>query len=223
MYIFRFILTNEYKFNNFFFNFFFALFRIWKGFDSKSYRLSDSMISYLSLEEKIVTIDSYKIGNKMKVAIGLVNGDVNLWSSVIGDEQILNNIETVDTKLLLTHGDEVTDLAFNQDGSQIVSSGLDKYLYICDIDTGMILFKNEHPNCLICLNWCNGNDILYLGDNIGYIHVWNMLTGEKNCTEMAFNGPITSITSIVMDNKTCNVIAAGVEGNEFLVKAWRNE
>lgn len=175
------------------------------------------MLSYLSLEEKIVAIDSRHENNKIKVVIGLVSGEVMLWTSD------LNNITVGDTKTLLCHDDEVTDVTFNKDGTKLASCGLDKVLVVCDIQTGMILFKKEHPHCLICLNWCFANQMLYLGDKIGVIHVWNLMAGEKNCSEKIFNGPVTAVTSTVdVDSNCVIVIAAGVDHNEFLVNAWKN-
>lgn len=198
-------------------------FRIWKGFDNKSYSLSDSMLSYLPLEEKIVSIDSRRAKNKIKVVIGLVSGEVILWTSIIGDQSNLSNVTTADTKVLLCHEDEVTDVTFNMDGTKIAACGLDKILFVCDIQTGMILFKNEHPNGLICLDWCFSNQMLYLGDNDGIIHVWNMMNGEKKCTHKIFNGPVTAVTTTADEDNNCiNVIAAGVDYNEFLVNAWTN-
>lgn len=178
------------------------------------------------MEEKIVSIDSFNTAVSIKVAIGLVNGELILWTSSITNGNSINRPETIDTKILLKHTDEVTDVSFSKDGTKIASCGLDRYLYVCDVDTGMILFKNEHPNPLICLYWCYANDILYLGDKAGFIYVWNMLSGEKKCNELTFNGPITSITSICRSadvDAKCDVIVAGVDGNEYLVKAWRNE
>lgn len=181
------------------------------------------MLSYLSLEEKIVAIDSRRIHNKIKVVIGLVSGDVMLWTSTIHDDGDWNNVTTVETTSLLCHKGEVTDVTFNRDGTKLASCGLDKFLFVCDIKTGMILFKNEHSNRLICLNWCVSNQMLYLGDNDGFIHVWNMMTGERNCSERIFNGPVTAVTSTVDEDSNCvNVIAAGVNNNDFLVTAWRN-
>lgn len=174
------------------------------------------MLSYLSLEEKVVAIDSRRVRNKIKVAIGLVSGEVMLWTTLVAGESDAS-IE------LLSHDDEVTDVSFNRDGTKLASCGLDKFLFVCDVQTGMILFKNEHPNCLICLDWCFSNQMLYLGDNAGVIHVWNMMTGEKNCLETVFNGPVTAVASTVDEQNNCvNVIVAGVDHNEFLVTAWRN-
>lgn len=208
-----------------FYNFFFIFHRIWKGFDKKSYNLSDSLLSYISFDEKAIAVDAFKTKNIIEVIIGLVNGDVVLWRLSFNDEcfSVLSSNED-DNKLLFTHADEVTDVAFSKDGSKIASCGLDRYLYVCDIETGMILFKNDHPNSLICLNWCYDNQMLYLGDNTGLMHVWNMMSGEKTCTETAFDGPITCITSkLENEANKCRIIAAGVERNEFVVKAWINE
>lgn len=157
------------------------------------------------------------------MVVGLVSGDVILWRLKTSDQTNLNEIETIDTKVLFTHEDEVTGVSFNKNGTKVASCGLDRVLYVCDIETGMTLFKKEHSNCLICLSWCHESGVLYIGDNAGVIYAWNMMTGEQNCSATGFNGPITSITATLGTNNVCKVIAAGVDGNEFLVKAWINE
>lgn len=216
------------KFYDLFFEFIiilkqFANFRIWKGFDTKPYSLSDSLIAYYSFEEKVFAIDAFCTKDCIKVAIGLENGDVILWRLKIDGPLSLHTIETIDTKQLFKHADEVTDVSFNKNGTKVATCALDRVLYVCDIDTGMTLFNKEHANCLICLSWCHESGILYLGDNSGNIFVWNMMTGEMNCSELGFSGPITCITSTLDTDNKCKVITAGVDGNEFLVKAWINE
>lgn len=159
----------------------------------------------------------------IRVVVGLVSGEVILWRLKTSGRLSISSVETIDTKLLYTHADEVTSVRFNKDGTKVATCALDCVLYVCDIDTGMSLFKKEHTNCLICLSWCHESGILYLGDNTGFIYVWNMMTGERNCCESGFNGPITSIASSLESENRCRVIAAGVDGTEFLVKAWINE
>lgn len=152
-----------------------------------------------------------------------MSGDVNLWRLSFSDESNLSDIESNDCKVLITHSDEVTDIKFSNDGTKIASCALDRFVYVCDVETGMILFKKEHPNCLICFSWCHDNGTLYVGDNTGFIYVWNMMTGEQNCSESIFNGPITNITSkMCTGSGRCKIIAAGVDKNEYLVKAFFN-
>lgn len=153
------------------------------------------------------------------------NGDVMIWRLKITGPLGLNTIETIDIKHLYKHNDEVTDVSFNKSGTKVATCALDCVLHVCDIETGMTLFKKEHSDCLICLSWCHESGILYLGDNKGLIYVWNMMTGEQNCSILSFNGPITSITSNLDTtiDKKCKIIAAGADGNDFLVKAWINE
>lgn len=195
--------------------------RIWKGFNNKPFSLSDSLIAYYSFEEKVIAIDAFRTPVGINVVIGLVSGDVILWRLKFSDQKY--NIQTIETKVLFTHADEVADVSFNKNGTKVASCALDSVLYVCDIDTGMTLFTKEHPNCLICLSWCHESGILYLGDNKGRIFVWSMMTGEQNCSESGFNGPITCITSELDAQNKCKVVAAGVDGNEFLVKSWINE
>lgn len=171
----------------------------------------------------MIAVDAFAMNNIIKVVVGLASGDVIIWRLKTSGRLSPGSVETIDTKILFTHADEVTSVSFNKNGTKIASCGLDCVLYVCDIETGMMLFKKEHENCLICLNWCHESGILYLGDNTGLIFVWNMMAGEKNCTESGFNGPITSITSKLDSDNKCKIIAAGVDGNDFVVKSWINE
>lgn len=194
-------------------------YRIWKGFENESFRLSDSMIAYLSLEEKVVAIDAIQLENKLKILLGLVNGEVLLWTLSITDITNLSDIETVDTKLLFTHEGEITDVSFNQTGTKVATCSLDRYLYVCDIATEMILFKKELLNGLICLDWRDEDEFLYLGDKEGIIHIWHMTTGDEVTSVKAFLGPVTSLISKKMETHKC-FIAAGVDLSEYIVKAW---
>lgn len=196
---------------------------MWKGFQSKSYCLSNSLISYILVNSKTVAIDARRRNNLMKVVIGMANCEILLWtSSFIIDENEISEIETIDKKNLYSHNDEVTDVSFNENGTKIVSCGLDRKLFVCDTDTGMILFQKEDSDPLICLSWNFSNEILYIGDKAGFIHVWNMINGDKLCDKEVFNGPVTAITSIKNENG-CKVIVGGVDHNEFIVKQWSSE
>lgn len=172
----------------------------------------------------MLSVDAFKTRDSIRVVVGLVSGEVILWRVKTAGRLSIHSVETIDTKLLYTHSDEVTSVSFNKNGTKVATCALDCVLYVCDIDTGMNLFRKEHPNCLICLSWCHESGMLYLGDNSGFIYVWNMMTGEQNCKiESGFNGPVTSITSNLESENKCRVIAAGVDGTEFLVKTWVNE
>lgn len=198
---------------------------MWKGFgktSNTSFNLSASMVAYLSLEDKVIAIDSTWSIDTIKVAIGLANGEVYIWRLKINDPSQITTAEPIETKLILTHADEVTGVNFNETGSKVVSCGLDRLIYVCDVATGMILFKKEHPNSLICMKWSFLDEILYLGDNQGTIHVWDMTDGEKKCFVNAFNGPITSITCMIADDKR-SIVAAGVDYCEYVVKSFKTE
>lgn len=195
------------------------VFRIWKGFENESFRLSDSMIAYLSLEEKVVAIDTIKLKNTIKILLGLVNGEVLMWNLNVSDLTNLTDMETIETKILYTHNGEITDVSFNQAGTKVASCSLDKYLYVCDIATEMILFKKEHSDGLICMDWRDDDEFLYLGDKTGNIRVWHMTTGDEIASVKAFNGPVTSLISKQMDKRK-GFVAAGVDFNEYLVRAW---
>lgn len=198
---------------------------MWKGFGKSSdtlFNLSASMVGYLSLEDKVISIDSTWSTDVIKVAIGLANGEVYIWRLRINNPNQVTTVEPIDNKLIITHADEVTGVNFNETGTKVVSCGLDKLIYVCDVATGMILFKKEHPNSLICMKWSFIDEILYLGDNEGTIHVWDMTDGEKKCLLKAFNGPITSITCMMADDRRI-IVAAGVDYSEFLVKSFKTD
>lgn len=177
------------------------------------------MIAYLPLEEKVVAIDAININNTLKIVLGLVNGEILLWNLNVPDLTNFTEMETIETKILYTHDGEITDVSFNQAGTKIASCSLDKYLYVCDIATEMILFKKEHSDGLICMDWRDDDEFLYLGDKSGNVRVWLMTTGDELASVKAFNGPVTSLIS-TQTNKRKGFVGAGVDVNEYLVKAW---
>lgn len=173
------------------------------------------MLAHLPLEEKVNAVDAIHWTNVIKVVVGLETGEVLLWTLSFPDAGQIGAIEEVDRKSLLRHEDELMAVRFNKVGSKCASCGLDRNLIVCDIDTGMILFRKELSSGLICMDWSPRGDLLYLGDSTGFLHVWSMTVGETKCKKKIFNGPITCVTASRSDSR---VVAAGVEFNEFLVK-----
>lgn len=179
------------------------------------------MIAYLALDDKVVAVDANRVENQIKVVIGLTNNEVVLWTLSTNEENDSLQMNSIESKVLVTHSDEVTDVILNKNATKVASCGLDQMLFVCDIETGMILFRHAHPNSLMCFDWCYFNELLFIGDNEGFIYTWDMNSGEQLCTTKAFDGPVTALRCVNGEEKN-RVFVAGVDFNEFIVKEFTN-
>lgn len=113
---------------------------------------------------------------------------------------------------MIKHTDEITAVSFNSNATKVASSSLDGVLHVCDIATGMTLFRKQHEHPLTCLSWLYSDELLLLGDEVGMLTAWNMQTGSVQLHEEVLkNGGIVSSIAAAVDDKRY-VIVAGVEG-----------
>lgn len=176
------------------------------------------MLAYLSLEEKVASVQAIRFDrNTIRIVIGTFGGEVWLWSIRIR-EAISIEVEPSEQRLLIKHTDEITAVSFNSNATKVVSSSLDGVLHVCDIATGMTLFRKQHAHPLTCLSWRFSDELLLLGDEVGMLTVWNMQTGSVQLHEEVLkNGGIVSSIAAADDKRY--VIVAGVEsgGREFSI------
>lgn len=204
-------------------HFFFFSIRVWKGFDAiNSFRLSAAMLAYLPFEEKISTLDAYITDKILQIVVGTFAGECYLWSLEIFNDlnEIISEPETIQTKLLHSHGAQILAVAFNLRGTEIASCSIDGTINVCDITSGMTLihYKHKDNSMFTCLNWSYSNECLLLGDNIGRIFVLNMLTGVMHLEMQIFNEFISTIT---VSKKLQQIAVAGNDGNrEFAIKLF---
>lgn len=189
--------------------------RIWKGFNASgcmSFRMSDAMVAYLSLEEKVSSIDAMNGENIIQVAVGTFSGEVLLWKlSYKNLSEPATDLETIDTTVLTKHLDEVTSVQFNHSKTKIASAGLDGTFHICDIKTGMVVLSQQHNSPIICLDWKYAEEYLAMGDENGNLIVWNMITGTEHTNTKAFAG---LVSCLVTANKEKKIVSAGIDINE---------
>lgn len=197
---------------------------MWKGYDSTvssttSFRLSDTMLAYLPLEEKVSSVQAIKTDlNTIRIVVGTFGGEVLLWSLRILEVSSME-FEPSEHRLLMKHTDEITAVSFNSNATKVVSSSLDGVLHVCDIGTGMTLFRKQHTHPLTCLSWRFSDEFLLVGDEVGMLTVWNMQKGSVQLHEQVLkNGGIVSSIAAASDDKRY-VIVAGVEsgGREFSI------
>lgn len=184
---------------------------------SKYFRMSDSMLGYLPFEEKIMCLDSKEEKNEIKIIIGLNSGEIYLWSFSLMTLPNLDSSENYQLKLLKKHQDTVSMLSFNSNGSSMVSCSLDGGLSVINIETGMTIYERNHLNSLTYLNWTINNDMLLLGDIIGNLFVYNMITGEINLEKEIYNG---IITNILISNNNKSIIISGEHFKESYITIW---
>lgn len=171
--------------------------------------MSDAMIGYLSLDEKVSSIDASLTSDKIiQVAVGTFSGETFLWKLRATDT---NDLETIETTVLTKHLDEVTSVQFNESKSKIASASLDGSFHICDITTGMVVLSQQHNSPIICLEWKYSDAYLAMGDENGYLIIWNMITGTEHIKTKAFAG---LVSGLVTDNSEKKIIAAGIDRSE---------
>lgn len=203
--------------------------RIWKGFDASDctpFRMSDAIVAYLSLEEKVSSVDVMNNENIIQVAVGTFSGDVLLWKLCSDNlSKPATDLESLDTKVLTKHLDEVTSVQFNESKTKIASASLDGTFHICDIKTGMVVLSQQHNNPIICLDWKYAEEYLTMGDENGNLIVWNMITGTEHTQSKAFVGLVSCLVTCTSEKK---IITAGIdrkesvgtETNEFSLKVF---
>lgn len=188
--------------------------------------MSDAMIAYLPLEEKVSSVDVMHIENIIHVAVGTFSGEVLLWklsSDNLSKPAI--DLESMETIVLTKHQDEVTSVQFNESKTKIASASLDGTFHICDIKTGMVVLSQQHNSPIICLDWKYSEEYLTMGDENGYLILWNMITGTEHTQSKAFAG---LVSCLVTDNHEKKIITAGIdskesvgtEKNEFSLKVF---
>ncbi len=170
------------------------------------------MVAYLSLEEKVSSIDAALTeGNILQVAVATFSGEVFLWKLRVNIDTIV--METIDTIVLTKHLDEVTSVQFNQSQTKIASASLDGTFHVCDINTGMVVLNQQHSSPIICLDWKYSEEYLAMGDENGNLIVWNMITGTEHIKSKAFVG---LVSCLVTANSAKKIIAAGIDGSEMV-------
>lgn len=171
--------------------------------------MSDAMVAYLPLEEKVSSIDaSLTSENIIQVAVGTFSGEVFLWKLRANNT---TDMETVETTVLTKHQDEVTSVQFNQSKTKIASASLDGTFHICDIKTGMVVLSQPHDSPIICLDWKYSEEYLAMGDENGFLILWDMITGTEHIKSKAFVG---LVSCLVTANHEKKIIAAGIDGSE---------
>lgn len=146
--------------------------KVWKGYDRDSCELSttnrriDSIISYLSLEEKVTCLNAFHSSTVIRIIFGTSVGDVLMWHLNVDAEKLIVNGGLSEPKLMQSHGGEVAAVSFNLSGSKVASCGYDKMIFVIDVSSNMVLYKKSMENEMICMNWTRNDELLLLGDQV---------------------------------------------------------
>lgn len=204
--------------------------------DYKTFRLSNSMIAYLSLDDKITYLTSRNIINNdnkniqsIEIYIGTEIGQIYSWKLNINncndnDEKISQkqwNIEEFEPQLLIKHDKQINCLELNSNQTKLASCSFDGLLIITDISTGMKLFKKSLDINLTNLCWLfNENQLFEYLLNVdinGYLYVWDLIDGNLKFKKKLYNGPISCI-------KYCqdkNIVVIGGKDNfDYKISCW---
>ncbi|XP_059617028.1 protein FAN-like [Phlebotomus argentipes] len=199
--------------------------KIWKGFDKNSlpsFRMSDSMKAYLSLEDKVECLDAKCRDTRISVAIGNDVGEIILWTL---DSTIVNKSpdpgESTTQSVILSTKSSITGVAFNGNASKVAScdeAGIFRVIYISDHQMGTVIFQKELTSSFTCLNWTLSETQVLVGDVKGQIHVWDVRIGEMSLECETHSGPVWCITRTPDSKK---IITAGCDSpREICIKVW---
>ncbi|CAH1778819.1 unnamed protein product, partial [Owenia fusiformis] len=131
------------------------------------------------------------------------------------------------------HTEEVHQVQFNQDNQQIISTSVDTYIKIIDINSGTEIFAKSFQDEIRCLCW-DGNTLVG-GSNAGDIIIWDILQ-NKLITQI--NAHKTTVTCLHLegqnseddldsnrkletnsDSETCRGLVTGAKNGEIIF--WR--
>ncbi|XP_053694361.1 protein FAN-like isoform X2 [Sabethes cyaneus] len=188
--------------------------KIWNNFHI------DAVIGYLSLEDKIVCLDTFQAGNSLKVVVGAASGEVYLWKVTLkcNSRRQPIDVDGQEHSVVVLHRDGgVCAARFNRTCSLIVSCGEDRMFNIVDIETGMVIFKREMANVIGTVCWTKDDKYLLLGDRDGVLYVWNMLDGVIQRELAVHSGGVYCIGS----TRQGQIITSGKDDRDYCVKIWR--
>lgn len=89
---------------------------------------------------------------------------------------------------------------------------------VIDVDTRMILFTKTLKNSLTCLDWRSSDELLFLGDRLGFLNVWDMTTGVIKFEKKIHKN---SVQAIFMAKDRENFISGGKDEEDYLIKIWK--
>ncbi|XP_058126854.1 protein FAN-like [Anopheles ziemanni] len=185
--------------------------KIWNNYHN------DAVVGYITLEEKIVSIDSACAGERsIRVAVGLQSGELLLFEF---DARKINATSTYtkdNHKNLLTHRGGICEVKFNAKGTLIASCGEDRTMYVTDADSSMTICRKALDTVVRCLCWTKDCKYLLMGDQRGQLHVWSMLQGMIECEMSIHSESVYCLGSL--DNN--QIVSCGKDGNNYCIKLW---
>ncbi|XP_055682050.1 protein FAN-like [Lutzomyia longipalpis] len=200
--------------------------KIWKGFDKDSlstFRISESMKAYLSLEDKVECLDAQFRDSKIIVVIGNNVGEIILWTldASIGRKSPDPNESSAQSVILSTKS-PLSGIAFNGNGTKVAScdvAGIFRVIYISEHQMGTVIFQKELASTFTCLNWTLSETQVLVGDTRGLIYVWDVHIGKMSLECETHSGPVWCITRTPDRSQ---IITAGCDSpRDTCIKIWQ--
>ncbi|ESO93771.1 hypothetical protein LOTGIDRAFT_182189 [Lottia gigantea] len=141
--------------------------------------------------------------SKDLIAIGSINGDVDLYTYKIDGENKLENTYK-------HHKKSCRALKFNPSGNCLITASKDKSIKCCDLDTGQLKnkIKAAHESPIYCLLVSDEN-IIATGDDDGRIKVWDLRKSKSICE---FKENDEYISDMVVDSSKRTLLSTSGEG-----------
>ncbi|WP_198648319.1 serine/threonine-protein kinase, partial [Cyanothece sp. BG0011] len=113
------------------------------------------------------------------------------------------------------HSKKITDLAFNKDGSLLLSGSLDETLIIWEIKTGRKRHELSEPmGRITAVAFSEDNQFIASGSHTGIVRIWGAISGQEwRCLE----GHQRAVDSLIFSSDS-KILASG--GRDKTIRLW---
>lgn len=97
-------------------------------------------------------------------------------------------------KVLYGHTRKVSDVTFNAQGSQVISAGEDREVYLWSVSTGEVIFRSaKHGKKVNCVSSSKSEDVFASGGSDNNIYLWSASQQKTLAVCAGHSLPITTI------------------------------
>jgi WD40 repeat protein/predicted KAP-like P-loop ATPase len=144
---------------------------------------------------------------RRRIAVGLANGVIEIWDRLTGSRWVS----------CIGHTDYVTSVAFNHDGTQLVSGSFDKTVRVWDAKTGQAIAPplSGHTDYVTSVAFNHDGTQLVSGSVDNTIRLWDVKTGQAIAPPLS--GHTSSVNSIVFSPDGTMVVSGS---NDKTLRLW---
>lgn len=210
---------------------------------SSTFRVAESMIECLSVDDTIKCFDVVKQGNSYLIALGIESGEIILWkysdSLHHGGGGTGDGTQNKDFSRIFNHESACDCIKFSENSLYLASCSEKRGLVVADSVSNMILFDRNTANRVTYFEWAKHNQLLLIGDEAGNCLIFDMNKGDISFQFVSHSGEspfclfsvnfclisscfLGSISSLLVREGRLIAIA-GKERDSYCIKLWELE